>query len=404
MTDGLSLSPSVPEVSSALAAPAALGPVTGDCLTLDEALREADAWRALADGALEKNPFFGPDFLKPYLKHLAPSGLRIAIARHRSDGSFRALAPVGLRRPGLGLAGRATTVWSHNFAPLGTPLAAPGDATGALAALLGAAGAAFSGRLLAIPFLRLDGPVHAALKDALGEKEWRTALADAHERAALDCRGDAESYLKRNLSGNRRRRLARMRRNIAGEGAFEAHWVTDAAAVAGAFEDYLRLEAAGWKGRDGTAIACDGARSAFAREAVAALAAAGKVGIQTLALDAKPVGITVFLLDGPQGIAWKTAYDEALGQYSPGVLSIVDAMDHVMGGPALREIDSLSDPGHPMIEPLWHERMPVATLLAAGGPLAGARLAAARADIAAHHRARAAAKAGIARLKAALRR
>ncbi|AXS42297.1 GNAT family N-acetyltransferase [Breoghania sp. L-A4] len=398
MADTLTLQQTAP-----LAAPAHLSALRGECLTLDEALGEMQHWRALADNPLERNAFFGPDFLPAYLRNLAPETIRVAVARHHRTGALHALAPVGRRRLGLGFAGSAVAVWSNNFAPLGTPLV-QGDAEAALDALCAAATHGFESPLLAIPFMRLDGPVYAALKTVLAARGRTIGLADHYRRASLDCTLTADAYMEKNLSGNRRQKLRRSRRTLAREGAFESRWCTRETDVEAAFEAFLTLEAAGWKGEGGSAIALNEARDRFAREAVLALSKHGKVGVLVLSLDDRPVAANVILLDGPHGIAWKTAYDESLSRHSPGVMSIIDGMQAIMGGGVLREVDSLTEPGHPMIEPLWHERIPVATVLTAGGPLAATRLALMQADIRAHHTARALAKRGVARAKRLLNR
>ncbi len=386
-----------------LASPARVAALQGECLTLEEALGEVEHWRALAHGALERNPFFGPDFLPAYLRHMAPDTVRIAVARHRGTGALHALAPVGRRRLGLGVAGSATTFWANNFAPLGTPLVT-GDAEAALDTLYAHTAHAIPGPVFAVPFMRLDGPVFTALKAVLAARGQALALADHYQRAGLDCTLDADAYMEKNLSGNRRHKLRRSRRTLAREGAITSCWHTREEDVVSAFEAFLALEAAGWKGQGGSAIASHQSRDAFAREAVQALSRHGAIGVHVLSLDERPVAASVILLDGPIGIAWKTAYDESLARHSPGVMSIIDTMRAIMGGDVLREVDSLTEPGHSMIEPLWHERIPVATVLTASGPLAATRLALMQADIRAHHRTRALAKQGLAKARRLLKR
>lgn len=407
MADGMTLSEhprsDAQAANTALAAPVQISTLQSESLTLNEALGEIDHWRALAESALERNQFFGPDFLPAYLEHMAPASTRLIVARHHRTGAFHALAPVDKRRLGLGFAGRAVAIQSHNFAPLGTPLV-NGNANEALEALCATATSTFSSSLLAIPFMRLDGPVFAALKDLLEAQGQEISLADHYKRASLDCTLDANAYLEKNLSGNRRQKLRRSKRTLTKEGDFSSRWCTEENDAVEGFEAFLTLEASGWKGDGGSAISSSESRTRFARQAVRAMAARGKIGVLVLSVNETPVAANVLLLDGPHGIAWKTAYDESLSRHSPGVLSIIDGMHETMGGPELREVDSLTEPGHTMIEPLWHERIPVATVLAAGGPFASTRLALMQADIKAHHEARTLAKNGLAKLKARLKR
>ncbi len=73
-------------------------------------------------------------------------------------------------------------------------------------------------------------------------------------------------------------------------------------AVRGAFEDFLALEASGWKGREGTALLGSAADAQYSRGMIGALAARGEAAIHSLTLDGRPVSMQVVLRVGAHGL------------------------------------------------------------------------------------------------------
>ena len=75
----------------------------------------------------------------------------------------------------------------------------------------------------------------------------------AHARALLAPDGVRKTYLDRALSPKKTKELRRQRRRLLEHGLLKLATARDAATIVPALSDYLRLEAAGWKGRAGTA-------------------------------------------------------------------------------------------------------------------------------------------------------
>ena len=83
---------------------------------------------------------------------------------------------------------------------------------------------------------------------------------------------------------------------------------------------FFALEAAGWKGERGTAIAQDPRTLAFYRGLAQAAAREGWLALRALELDGRPIAMHFGLVHrGIYGFP-KPAYDEALGTCSPGQL------------------------------------------------------------------------------------
>ena len=130
-----------------------------------------------------------------------------------------------------------------------------------------------------------------------------------------------------------------------------------------AIESFLTLEAAGWKGRERTAMAIDRYRAAFAREAVHRLAEQDMCRIHHLTLDGRTIACLVVFVEAGVAYTWKTAYDETLSAYSPGTLLMIEVTKQHLDDPNIVMTDSCAVPDHPVMSRLWAERKPMGTLV-----------------------------------------
>jgi len=69
------------------------------------------------------------------------------------------------------------------------------------------------------------------------------------------------------------------------------------------------------------------------------------------------------LRQGSQALFFKIAYDETRGRYSPGVQLTLELTHHFAADPTIAMVDSTADAGHPMIDHVWRERLPIGDLL-----------------------------------------
>ena len=126
----------------------------------------------------------------------------------------------------------------------------------------------------------VDGVVAEAFRTAAGRRSGGWVEHDVWRRPAVR-RREAESYLDDTLGSRSAKTLRRQRRLLERDhGPVDARDVartSDALAVGAEVEAFLDMEAAGWKGRAGTAAANDPAHAAFWREACEAMAEAGRL-------------------------------------------------------------------------------------------------------------------------------
>src|SRR5206468_12641581 len=123
-----------------------------------------------------------------------------------------------------------------------------------------------------LPYLPTEGPLAQALDAVLARRGGQSALFAQHRRALLAPAGERASYLDQSLGHKKRKELRRQRKRLGDSGNVTSTSTADPSAVTQALADFLVLEAAGWKGRAGTAARRHAEVAQFMTTAVAALA------------------------------------------------------------------------------------------------------------------------------------
>jgi len=339
------------------------------------------AWQALAERALEPNPFFEPWFLLPALRHLpelaSDAGCGLLFIEEEG-GALIGVVPLQLE-PLRALAGRVrlplmrARVLTHKYSFCHTPLVDRAAGARALAALLDWC------RARRAPVLELedtyaDGPVHELLLEEARRLGSATFVRGAHERAVFLPRADASAYLAAAMSPKRRRDLERRERQLRAAGQLETPELGPGpgpdAELVPFVDGFLALEAAGWKGAAGTAFASTAADRGFFVEAVRAGHAEGRVWFQTVVLDGATIASLLSFVAGASAYSWKICYDERVAKYSPGVYVEVLNLRRLHARPQIAWMDSGARPDHPMVNRLWPDRKRIETRwFATGGVL-----------------------------------
>ena len=252
--------------------------------------------------------------------------------------------------------------WLHANAFLGTPLVASGHEHDFWRALLSALDRE-PGRALFfhIEALGLGGPVEAALIDVAREQARAIGLVHREERAYIGKLDDPTAYFEEAVRGKKRKELRRQKRRLEEEGglSFERLEGAEAQAILPQWADeFLALEKAGWKGENGSALACASNTERFFREALSGAAQAGRLELVALRFDGRAIAMLVNLLAEPGAFSFKTAYDEGFARYSPGVL-LQEYNLGLVTRPGIDWCDSCAAEDHPMIDHLWRERRAV---------------------------------------------
>jgi endonuclease/exonuclease/phosphatase (EEP) superfamily protein YafD len=126
--------------------------------------------------------------------------------------------------------------------------------------------------------------------------------------------------------------------------------VTTEAGVEAAIAEYARLEAAGWKGKSGTALAPENLQGQFYRQALARACRRGQGEIHRYCLGDSAVAMDLCLRDGATLIVLKTAYDEAFAKFSPASLMREEQLRRLFAGGVTRRVEFYG----PVMD--WHTR------------------------------------------------
>lgn len=348
-------------------APIAVRIVPAD--TVDGAL--IAAWARLADVASEPNAFAEHWFVGAALKSLSENrDIRIA---HVWAGDTHLIGIIPLthyNRYGR-MPARHASNWAHYQSFMGTPLIERGFEREFWHALITALDSSdWACGFLSLTGLAKGGPVHRGLVDAAAKLGREAPTVHHFTRALLASETDAETYLSTYVRAKKRKELRRLANRLGELGTVRFAVFGDAEDLPNWCDAFLSLEAAGWKGREGAALANTPATTQFFRDCMAGAQAAGRLEFQRLDLDGRPIAMLINFRTPPGSWSFKIAYDENLARFSPGVLIELENLPRVIGDPEVDWMDSCAVADHPMINSLWAERRHI---IQVSLPLAGAK-------------------------------
>ncbi|MBS7702964.1 GNAT family N-acetyltransferase [Chelatococcus asaccharovorans] len=316
----------------------------------------------LAGRAAEPNPFMHPAFIKAAAAEYGPAAIAVLFAwRGEARDPHALLGALVLRRLRTPF-----RLWSasvegrfHDFSFLSTPVVDASALEPVLTAILDAMAGSSLPKRLSFSLIGDEGPVMTGLKTVLRQRHSPLAVMASYRRALA--RSDNPAAFT--PSASTRKKLRQYRRRLAEQGPVAVTRHQTPAEVTMALEEFLQLEASGWKGRAGTALISRAADADFARAAFPAMAATGDAVIDVLRLDGKAAAIQILARSGRGYFTWKIAYDEALRDYSPGVLLVEDYTTHLMSDPAVGFLDSCSHDDTGFMAALWKDRQPIADVI-----------------------------------------
>lgn len=323
-------------------------------------------WRALAEAAIEANPFYEPWTLLPALKRYAGDQVRLAcVWEGAARRSLLGFAPVEARRGYARLAVDYWATWTHPHCYFAAPLIHRGCEIGVVDAFLkllcdGPHGRSF----LQLCRIDQDGAVARVVRD--GADGRICYAAGAFERAALYAGPAPNAYYETALRKKKRKELARLRNRLAEIGAVAIRCLTDESSLDGWTETFLQLEDRGWKGARGTSLKSSPADAAWFRESVAGGFGAGKLQFLRLDCGGRAIAMLANFLAPGAGYSVKIAHNPDFARFSPGVMIEIEATKRLLADPDFRFMDSCAAPDHPMINGLWKGRRRIAGVNVSG--------------------------------------
>jgi hypothetical protein len=280
--------------------------------------------------------------------------------------------PLVRRRRYKGLPVSTVALWCYVHCYLCTPLIHAGYVSECLAAFFtwlntDRRGAA----LLECKWIPGEGAFHRLLVEYLAEQHKFSLLDETYSRAMLVPRASAKEYLEEVLSGERRRRLRRHEERLQEQGKIEYVALALDGEVRAWLEEFLRLEAAGWKGQEGTALQCREEDRRFFVESMTGAFQRGQLMMMGLHVNGRPIAMFCDLLAPPWSFVFKLTFAEDYGRFSPGALLELEKIRCLHERKAIRWVDSCNAPGPSLLKDLWAERRLIDTVVIASGKAPG---------------------------------
>ncbi|TFV62353.1 GNAT family N-acetyltransferase [Geodermatophilus sp. DF01-2] len=319
-----------------------------------------ERWDRLAERACPANPYFEPAATLAAAAHL-PDGHRVRLLVVEEGQQFDHLTfllpvidAVRYRRVPV----PATTTWRHAHCFLGTPLTVPGAGAATWQVALDALADADASPWLAIDLVDVD--VAAAAREGARRSGRAVTTLETVERATLE-RRPVDDYVQTCFSARRRKDLRRRWRRLTEELGAEPSLV-DRTDVDTALEDFLRLEASGWKSQVGGALAVRPGHADFFRGMCRGLARRGRLQMHSLQTDDRVVAMACRILTPDAVFEFKIAHDDALSAHSPGILL---ALEQVRGFHATgrRFVDTCAAPEDATQNRIYPDRRRLTTVL-----------------------------------------
>lgn len=321
----------------------------------------------LSNRAMEPNVFFTGRFLAPAMPRLEDRQIRIGILRDTDRGRRRAriLMPFSVEKPGFSLGAPIMRIWANDYGPLGTPLVDAEDAAQSLDSLMEVLARPDTQlpHVLVFPDIRLRGNFAQLAKAIALSRNLPINVTNPYERPFLESYEDGPTYLKESIAARHLHDMRRQRKHLEERGALTYDVARQPGDVRLRMEEFLLMEARGWKGQKRTAMILDRYRSAFAREAVSNLAESDSVRIHTLNLEGKCIASLITFIVSGEAYTWKTTFDESYSAYSPGKLLMENLTEWHLDDANILRTDSCAVPDHPIMSRFWREREPMGTLV-----------------------------------------
>ena len=313
-------------------------------------------WASLAQDAAEANAFYAPDMLCAALDHLTGQP-DIRLIESYGSGELIGLLPVVVTSRHGRLPIPCVGNWMHEHCFFGAPLIRKGQEIPAWRGFLAQLDAAhWASGFLYLQGLDAAGANAAALEALCVEQRRGRHEVHRYERAMLRSGLGADQYWETHVRAKKRKEIRRLQKRLAEIGMVEQHLLTSRADLPHWCADFLALEASGWKGREGTALACRAGDAAFFRSSCAAAFDAGRLHMLRIDLDGRAIAMLANFRHASGAFSFKIAFDEEMGRFSPGVLIEIANLHAVQKDPAIDWMDSCAAADHPMIDSLWAER------------------------------------------------
>ena len=193
---------------------------------------------------------------------------------------------------------------------------------------------------LVIELVDVDEPATRHVEASLVHRPYRALTDDETASPYTDLVGPWEDFEQR-LSTRRRSQLRRYARRLDDEGKVTVETHDGTENLHTLLSEGFAVEAAGWKGEQGTAIGSDATLRRFYTDIARWAAAQGYLRLDFLRLDDRPIAFQYRLVHG--GTIWylKAGYDEAHGRWSPSIRLLTATLRQAVEDPTTTRFEWL---------------------------------------------------------------
>ena len=321
------------------------------------------------------NPFFDPAMLMASRDRITQHRIyQMVLWEQIGDAPVPRFSLPLVEGPGSFFHDRILKSFTHPFAPLGDPLLAPDGPTAEaessteeelFARLFELLETAFAKGLppLVLDYVNCQSPLATFNGYEVTKPALSIRTIQAGQRASIISENGAAPPLL--LSKKKLRELARLEKNLGRMGKVTFEKVDDPFDVLLRLEEYLLMEARGWKGRRGTSIHAIKRDAAFARQSVIDLAKMGRSEIFTLRLNDVAIASIILFSANGHYYPWKICFNESFSKFSPGTQLMVKLTRDITARPDFRYADSLAHFGRSWMTSLWPSQSHFQTMIIA---------------------------------------
>jgi hypothetical protein len=337
------------------------------------------AWEDLAANAIEPNAYYEPWMMMPAIRAFgAGRRLQFALilanepARHDGAPLLCGVFPLEQQNHYQGLSRKlpfkTLRLWKHKYCYLCTPLVREGYGRQVIAAFFDWLDAgSHDCSLMEFRFIAGDGLFNGLLIDYFERHAKLHYISLYFMRAMFRPTVDADTYLCAALSAKHRKMIRRQERQLSEIGRLEYDELTPDDDVSVWIEEFLRLEASGWKGRENTAIASDESDQSYFRTIAKEAFRRGRLSMSALRLDGRPIA---YKCDFPAGrglFTFRIAFDENYARNSPGMLLEIEYVRRLHARSQIEWVDSCNDSVSFMFNRLWLARRTILDVVVGAG-------------------------------------
>jgi CelD/BcsL family acetyltransferase involved in cellulose biosynthesis len=315
-------------------------------------------WRALAERAVEPNPFFEPEFLLPQARAMGQVEAIELLALVNPSGAWRACVPLyhPSRWHRIPIRGVAPWRGHEHYGLLGTPLVDRDQPTATVDELLVAI-EAVTPRMGCSVLDWLSDPDAGGVAAAIRDDSPHPLEFERFERALVRRRAEG-NYEELTLNSKKRRELRRQRRKLGEELGAEPETV-DRGDDPTAAADFVALEQRSGGADRKRLIGEDPDHQRFFEEVCTGFAAVGRLQLLELRCGGETVAAKCNLRAGDTVFMLKIAYDARFSSLSPGILLELDALKFFHERTDAQVMDSCASPNNRMINTLLPDRRTV---------------------------------------------